>query len=165
MKHRKYIPKMDGEKKSSRGKRATAITPGELYDDQILVAEGRVVCPLYDGSVQVWIDADYHGLLDLHVYHDDLPNFASRDDLLVDDPVFAREVVRVLQEAGKLPPGEGFVLHGAECGMQLPHLAVFECLYRGKHRVCRAAALAWGAEDQELAEERERLFGRAVLGD
>ncbi len=151
MKHRK--------KKSSRGKRTTAITPGELRDDHILLAEGRVTSPLYEGPVQVWIDADYHGLLDLQVYHDDLPDFAPLGDLLVDDPVFAREVVRVLQEAGKLPPGDDFELHRAERGMQLPYLAIFECLRRAGHRVCRAAALAWGAVDEELVEERERLFG------
>jgi hypothetical protein len=163
MKYRNYIPKTAGPLKSSHRSRDTGITPGELRGNHILLAEGHVVSPVYEGSVQVSIDADFHGLLDLQVWHDDLPDFDPAGQQLVHDPEFGREVVRVLQEAGKLPPGDEFELRGAERGMQRPYRAIFESLERAGHNVGRAAALVWGAADQEFAEEQERFFSRGPI--
>lgn len=130
----------------------------------ILLAEGHVVSPLYEGPVSLWIDAEYQGNLDLQVWHDDLPDFDPRGNLLVDDPQFGLEVVRVLQEAGKLPPGDEFELIRAERGMQRPYLAIFECLFWAGHDVGWEAAIAWGAADQEMAEEQRRFFSRGRIG-
>jgi hypothetical protein len=163
MKFRKYIPKATDPLKSSRGKQTTEITPGELRDDHILLAEGHVACPLYEGPVSLWIDAAYQGILDLQVWHDDLPDFDPRGDLLVHDPQFGREVVRILQEAGKLPPAGDFELVSAESGMQRPYLAIFECLLWAGHDVGWEAAIAWGAVDQEMAEEQRRFFCRGRI--
>lgn len=135
------------------------ITPGRATGDFIELAEGRVASPSYRGPVSIWIDAENIGLLDLRVEHEELPDQDAGGPVAADDPVFVQEVIRLLQKAGKLPPGDDFELHRAELGLQWPDLAVFESLTRAGLDVSRAAAIAWGAVDQELVEEREWLFG------
>ena len=135
------------------------ITPGRVTGDFIELAKGRIASPSYRGPVSIRIDAENHGLLDLRVEHRELPDRDACGSVPADDPVFGQEVIRVLQEAGKLPPGGDFELGRAELGMQWPDLAVFESLTRAGIDVSRAAAITWGAVDQELAEEREWLFG------
>lgn len=102
MKHKKSIA-ANPVSKRSRVKSSPltgGITPGRVNGDSIELAKGRVASPSYRGPVSIWIDAENHGLLDLHVEHRELPDHDAGGPMLADDPVFGQEVIRVLQQAG-----------------------------------------------------------------
>lgn len=110
----------------------------------ITLASGEVASPAYSGPVDVYVGGEYGEHLNLIACHDHRP-LAGRNRPPAQDPVFRREVVRVLREAAKLPAAGDFELRPATPDEQQAGDAVFASLYTAGRDVSDAVAELWGA--------------------